>query len=159
MEIPNKQGNREVTLDINGHTFLIDFARRRILPKGDENSTGIPFRVFKTHFMEKTDRCEIPYDTKKHEFVKMDYRTVTAVPENVILVAFPHLDRMAPTEYSVMGGWAREDFEPLEGQQNHFTATILKGESNWLDKLAKINQAEQKLPQINSSRRSRQMGR
>ena len=88
------------TLDINGHTFYLDFEQKKLRPKGIDYdlSKGIPFSVFEDHFNDETNRCEIPYDKKKHEFARIDYASFSEIPENVILVGFPHLDAMNPVE-------------------------------------------------------------
>lgn len=125
--------DRRPLIDINGHIFFVDFLKKKLIPKDVENSKGIPFEVLKEHFNEHTDRYEIPYDTAKLEFAAIDYANVKAVPENVIMVAFPHLDKIDPVAYSVSGGWAKEDFEMVEPEQRHFIATILKGSSNQLE--------------------------
>ena len=149
------------TLDINGHTFYLDFEQKKLRPKGIDYdlSKGIPFSVFEDHFNDETNRCEIPYDKKKHEFARIDYASFSEIPENVILVGFPHLDAMNPVEYSVMGGWAREDFQDEEPGQRHFTATILKGNSDWLKFLLKVNDEEKLLPPMKSLKKSRKIGR
>ncbi len=143
-QLPLGAINNETTLDINGHIFYVDFQLKKLRPKGieDDLSQGIPFSVFQDHFNKETNRCEIPYDKKKHEFVTIDYGTITEIPEDVILIGFPHLDEMNPAEYSISGGWAKEDFQDEEPGQRHFVATILKGESNWLEGFANLNRSE-----------------
>lgn len=148
------------TLDINGHIFYVDFGQKRLIPKGinEEFSKGIPFNMFQDHFDKETNRYEFPYDKKRLEFVRINYGTFTEIPENVILIGFPHLDVMNPVEYSVSGGWAREDFEDEEPGQKHFTATLLKGKSDWLEFLAKVNREKKKEAHLKSRKKSRKMG-
>ena len=164
LQLPDGVMNSETTLDINGHIFYVDFGLKKLKPKGidDDLSQGIPFSVFQDHFNEETNRCEIPYDKKKHEFVTIDYETITEIPEDLILIGFPHLDEINPVEYSISGGWAKEDFQDEETGQKHFVATILKGESNWLEGFARLNRFEQEQPLQETLKRvirSRKMGR
>lgn len=157
----HKNEEELTTLDINGHVFVVDFKQKRLIPKGidEEFSKGIPFNMFRKHFDKETNRYEFPYDKKKFEFVRINYGTFTEIPENVILIGFPHLDVMDAAAYSISGGWAKEDFQDEEPGQKHYVATILKGKSDWLEFLARVNREKQKEESLKSTKKSRKMGR
>ena len=159
MALKDRLNGRLTTLDIDGHTFYVDFPMKAIRPKDDFSTLGIKFDELHYRFNDELGRCEIPYHRKKHEMVALNLNYITEIPKDIIVIAFPTPKEMDPVGYARAKGWPIEEIIKDIPQKSHFTALILKGENNYLEKRVNENRQNRNLPPLSSKKKSRKMGR
>lgn len=131
----NQQAYRErlsgklVTVDIAGHTFYVDIRMDMLRPKDDFLSKGIVFSQIDHYYSDEQDRYIIPYHPKAHEFRELDYDTITKIPQDVIVISFPHESKMDPIGFNRKIGLDEVDNLKETNVQSHFEAKIV----NWKD--------------------------
>lgn len=122
-------GGKLVTVGITGHTFYVDIRMDMLRPKDDFLSKGIVFSQIDHYYSDDQDRYIIPYDPKTHEFREPDYDTITKIPQDLIIVSFPHESRMDPIGFNRKIGLDEADNLKETNVQSHFEAKIV----NWKD--------------------------
>lgn len=116
-----------VTMDINGHLFYVDIPMGMLRPKDDFMASGIKFDELSNYLNEMRTAYQIPYDPKKHSFQQIDYRTVTEIPKELLIIEFPHQRILDPVGYSRKYGLDLKECLQETGFRSHFTAKKVEG--------------------------------
>ncbi|MGV8094849.1 MAG: hypothetical protein AB2L24_23605 [Mangrovibacterium sp.] len=148
---------RLTTLDLAGHTFYVDIPMGRLRPKDDFPSGGIVFREIAGYYNDQQEAYVIPYNPKTREFQEPDYRQITAIPENLVVVSFPHESVMDPVGFNRKGGW--EITYGLKGMniRSHFNAKIIDWKETGIEAIIKENL--KKMPRQNRQQQTEQSGK
>jgi len=155
----DRLNGRLTTLDIDGHTFYIDFPGETIRPKDSFSTAGIPFHCLNYSFNDELLRCELPYDRKTREMVPLNLSIITKIPEDIILIAFPPPERMDPIGFARAKGHSIEEVLRYMPQQAHFTALMLKGENNYLEMRVKQNLRDKNISPLKPKNKPRKISR
>ncbi|MBS1526064.1 MAG: hypothetical protein JST19_10475 [Bacteroidetes bacterium] len=91
-------------VDIAGHTFYVDIPMDMLRPKDDFLSKGIVFNDIDAYYDEGKRSYIIPYNPKTHEFQEPDYNTITAAPQDLIVVSFPFQRELDPIGFNRKAG-------------------------------------------------------
>lgn len=93
------------TVEIEGYTFYVDVALDMLRPKDDLGSKGIVLSEIEDYYVEETRSYQIPYNPKTHEFQEYNFRTITQIPNDVIIVSLPHECDMDPIGFNRKHGF------------------------------------------------------
>ena len=116
------------TLEIYGHTFYVDLRMDKLRSKDDFLSNGITFSEIKNCFDKEKELYFIPYNPEKHEFHKIDYETITRIPEDLIVVSFPHERVLDPVGANDRAGFVSTFDLKFTGLKMNYEATPAKWE-------------------------------
>lgn len=135
----DRMRGRLTTVDIDGHTFFVDFPMECLRPKDNFFSRGIPFSKFDEFYNEETNRYDLPYNRKTQELEPMDYENIVEHPRNVLIASIPPSDQLDPVGYARARGFTVEFMLGEHPQRAHFKAKILQGEASWLNGIIREN--------------------
>jgi len=90
-------------IEIEGYSFIVDIRMGCLRPKDDLQTAGIAFDTIPSIDIEDGFQyLYFAYDPKRHKCVALDERTITAIPEGVVVVEIPTVPQLDPI------GFARE---------------------------------------------------
>ncbi|UUW07267.1 hypothetical protein NLG42_14255 [Flavobacterium plurextorum] len=92
-------------LKIAGHPFFVDIAGNKLRPKDDFKSKGIGLDQINDYYDRIAHAYIIPYNPKTHEFQEIDHLAITKLPEEIIVVQFPHLQELDRVGWNVKYGF------------------------------------------------------
>lgn len=110
------------TVDISGHTFFVDIRMDMLRPKDDFLSKGIVFRQIDHYYNDEQEAYIIPYNPKTHEFQELDYDKIIAIPNNLIVISFPHESVLDPVGFNRKDGWDETNGLKKTNLRSHFEA-------------------------------------
>ncbi len=77
----------------------------KLRPKDNFRSNGISFSEIEEYYNENKELYIIPYDSKKKEPEKIDYETITEIPEDLIVVKIPSIHKLDPVGWNIQHGY------------------------------------------------------
>ncbi len=92
------------TINIQGCIFVVELDKGVLRPNADFSSKALVLTDFKDHLFYDGDCYMVPFDTKAKEFRRLDYDTITKLPEELILVSFPNERQMDPVGWNIRNG-------------------------------------------------------
>lgn len=114
------------TIEIADKLYYVDLNTNMLRPKNDFISKGISFDDIVDNFSVERNSYLIAYDTQKHEFRALDYKSLNSViPPELIAVELPCQQYLDPV------GWNRKNGVDIKselkqiGIKGHFIAKIL----------------------------------
>lgn len=131
------------TLEIEGHLFYVDLQMNKLRPKDDFKSQGIDFTEIADYFDRDRREYVIPYNPRTHEFQEDDPFMLRELPQDIIVVQFPHQSTLDPVGWSKKYGLEHfiESFDRMQFQAR----TLPWFYTNIIEHI-KRNVAEQLLP-------------
>lgn len=143
------------TVEISGHTFYVDIPMDKLRPKDDFSSNGIPFKSIENYLSDDAKNYRISYDPISHEFRDIDLSTITAIPEDLIVVEFPYERELDPLGYSRKHGIPFTHLVREIPFKADFIAQTIPWKETGIDEAIKINQSQAKqiAPKIKAGKR------
>lgn len=116
-------------VDIAGHPFYVDLRMDMLRPKDDFLSKGIVFSKIEDYYVDEKEIYSIPYNPKSHEFQEIDFSSITEIPQDIIVVSFPHETILDPVGYNRKHGLDELANLKQTNLKSHFKA----GQVSWKD--------------------------
>lgn len=88
------------TLDIAGDIYWVDLEKNCLRPKGPYFSKRISFNSLENYFSWTQDTYIFTYNKLKHEPEEVDFVELYDIPDSIILVEFPSMERLDPVGYA-----------------------------------------------------------
>lgn len=119
--VKQRRNGQLPVIEIAGHPFYVDVRIGLLRPKDDFSTMGISFDAI-DHCLKVDERMyEINYNPASKEFVYVDYRNITSMPEGVIIVEIPHESILDPIAYARKYGFDEREMlranPPQEGMK------------------------------------------
>ncbi|MBN9284121.1 MULTISPECIES: hypothetical protein [unclassified Flavobacterium] len=132
------------TINIEGDLFYVDVAKDCLRPADDFISNGISFTEIEERFDEERNAYVIPYDKQKKEYQKLDYENITAIPKDLVVVAFPAEYDLDPIGFNRK--YRQREFQTLKevNVRSHFKADVVSWEEFGMVRLIEENLKKQK---------------
>jgi hypothetical protein len=150
------------TIDVYGHTFFVDIRMDMLRPKDDFLSSGISFTEIQHYYNDVREAYVIPYNYQKREFQELDH-TMTTIPENLMIVSFPHESKLDPIGFNRNEGFNERNGLKEVNVKSHFEAKVLGWKESCFVEQIRENIREQKKQQQscenNDFRHKRRRGR
>lgn len=96
-------------IEIAGHPFYVDIRMDSLRPKDDFSTTGIQFAEIEDCLTEDESTYTVPYDPNTKEYVELDFNSITAIPEGLIIVEIPYQSQLDPIGYAL-----KHDLDPKD---------------------------------------------
>lgn len=112
-------------------------------PKDDFLSSGISFSEIQHYYNDACEAYVIPYDYQKHEFQELDHTMIT-IPENLMIISFPHESKLDPIGFNRLGGWDEKQGLKEVNLKTHFEAKVLSWKESYFAEQILENIREQK---------------
>lgn len=137
------------TLDIAGHPFSVDMEMNLLRPKDDFKSKGIRLEQIREYYDRSAQAYIIPYNPKTHEFQEIDHLTISALPKEIIVVKFPHLQELDRVGWNTKYGFGPAHCIKEKDFKLHFKALTLPWEQTNIPNSIKLNLEQKKLKENN----------
>ncbi|WP_333627473.1 hypothetical protein [Sphingobacterium siyangense] len=77
------------TLEIMGHTFLVDLANDRLAPSGDSRASSLSFTEIGDCYDDEKESYIITFNTKNGGYQAVDFEKIDVLPEDIVAVSIP----------------------------------------------------------------------
>lgn len=133
------------TLEVAGHTFVVNMAMNRLYPKDGFITSEISFAEIEHYYDLEQHSYIVPYNLQTKQFVVLDSDKVTSFPEHMVPVSFPHERILDPVGYNREYGLDESHGLKFTNIKSHFEAKIVDWkDTHFLNILKKnINQQQQ----------------
>lgn len=135
------------TIDIAGHTFFVDIRMDMLRPKDDFLSNGIVFSRIDHFYDDERKVYTIPYNPKTHECQDLDLDNMKSIPEDIIIISFPHESMLDPVGFNRKGGWDETYGLKETNVKSHFGATIVDWNETGIEAIIHENIKKQRQQQ------------
>lgn len=132
------QGNLP-TVEIAGQLFDVDITMDKLRAKDDFLAKGIEFNQIDHYYIEEQQVYIIPFNTSTRSFQGLEYETITAIPNSVVMISFPHESILDPVGFNTRGGWEETDGLKINNIHSHFKAAILDWKETGIEETIKEN--------------------
>lgn len=138
--VAERLSGKQPTIEIAGHTFFVDLHWGLLRPKDDFETLGISIKELDYWESEKPGGYTFPYNTKTHELIELDFRSITAIPKDVILVEIPDARRLDPVMYAKMNGFDIRSIAREHPPQRNQVARIIPWDQTPVREILSANQ-------------------